>query len=63
MPLVAPPPPPGLPIFAGLAGIAGFGGSGGGTPRDADIVAAEAESSLAMLTSDREDKSPLSSPS
>ena len=63
MPLVA--PPAGLPMFVGFAGMAGFGGSGGGTPpRDEDIAAvAEADSSLAMLTSDREDKSPLSSPS
>ena len=64
MPLLA--PPPGLPMLVGLAGMAGFGGNGGGTPppRDADIVGAgEAELSLAKLTSDREDKSPLSSPS
>ena len=63
MPLVAPPPPPpGLPMLVGLAGMAGLGGSGGGAPRDIDIVVAvaEADSSLAMLTSEREDNSPLS---
>ena len=53
-------------MLVGLAGMAGFGGNGGGTPppRDADMAGAgEAELSLAMLTSDKEDKSPLSSPS
>ena len=72
MPLLAPlPPAAGLPMLVGLTGKAGLGGSGGGTPPRpggtdmADAVAAEAdaESPLVMLTSDREDKSPLSSPS
>ena len=53
-------------MLVGLAGMAGFGGRGGGTPppRGADMIGAgEAELSLAKLTSDKEDRSPLPSPS